>query len=212
MSAHSPGPLHGLHLGEVLDSADPEGRGRIRLRLPASGLEAWAAVMVPGAGSGYGVSLLPRVGEQVVVAFVSADLPIVLGAVWSGGGSQPGEGAPVEQRYLIQSPAGLKLLLDDADPRIHLETPAGNRLTITDQGGGRITVIQGGEQVELSPGSIKVTGSGMVRVEAAQVSVSAGMVQVDAAMSRFSGVVQCDTLISNAVVSASYTPGAGNIW
>jgi hypothetical protein len=24
--------------------------------------------------------------------------------------------------------------------------------------------------------------------------------------------VQCDTLISNAVVSSSYTPGAGNIW
>jgi hypothetical protein len=24
--------------------------------------------------------------------------------------------------------------------------------------------------------------------------------------------VQCDTLISNSVVSASYTPGAGNIW
>ncbi len=38
------------------------------------------------------------------------------------------------------------------------------------------------------------------------------MVKVDAAMSTFSGVVKCDTLISNSVVSASYTPGAGNIW
>jgi hypothetical protein len=38
------------------------------------------------------------------------------------------------------------------------------------------------------------------------------MVKVDAAMSKFSGVVKCDTLISNAVVSSSYTPGAGNIW
>jgi hypothetical protein len=25
-------------------------------------------------------------------------------------------------------------------------------------------------------------------------------------------VVQCDTLISNSVISQSYTPGAGNIW
>jgi hypothetical protein len=31
-------------------------------------------------------------------------------------------------------------------------------------------------------------------------------------MSSFSGVVQADTVISNSVVSASYTPGAGNIW
>ena len=38
------------------------------------------------------------------------------------------------------------------------------------------------------------------------------VVQVDAGMSSFSGVVRCDTLISNSVVSASYTPGAGNIW
>ena len=35
---------------------------------------------------------------------------------------------------------------------------------------------------------------------------------IDAAMSQFSGVVRCDTLISNSVVSASYTPGAGNVW
>jgi hypothetical protein len=31
-------------------------------------------------------------------------------------------------------------------------------------------------------------------------------------MSKFSGVVQCDTLIANSVAAASYTPGAGNIW
>ncbi len=38
------------------------------------------------------------------------------------------------------------------------------------------------------------------------------MVTVDAAISQFSGVVHCDTLITNSVVSPSYTPGAGNIW
>jgi hypothetical protein len=38
------------------------------------------------------------------------------------------------------------------------------------------------------------------------------MVKVDAGMSTFSGVVKCDTLISNTVISSTYTPGAGNIW
>jgi hypothetical protein len=46
----------------------------------------------------------------------------------------------------------------------------------------------------------------------ASMEVTAGMVTVNAAMSKFSGVVQADTVISNSVVSASYTPGAGNIW
>jgi hypothetical protein len=30
-------------------------------------------------------------------------------------------------------------------------------------------------------------------------------------MAKFSGVVQTDTLIANSVISASYTPGVGNI-
>ena len=212
MSRHSPGPLQELHLGVVLDNDDPEERGRVKLRLAATGLEAWAAVMVPGAGSGYGVSLLPRVGEQVVAAFVGPDLPIVLGAVWSGGASQPADARPVDERYLVQSPAGLKILLDDRQPSVTIETPAGNRLVITDQGGGKVTIEQGGERVDISPGKVRIAGSGIVSIEAAQVTISAGLVKVDAGMSKFSGVVQCDALITNTVVSTSYSPGAGNLW
>ncbi|MFM2068778.1 MAG: hypothetical protein RLZZ584_3687, partial [Pseudomonadota bacterium] len=191
---------------------DPQSRGRIRLRLAATGLEAWAAVIVASAGSGYGVSLLPRVGEVVVVGFASADLPLVLGALWSGNSSTPADAAPVDERYLIQTPAGLKVLLDDAAPRIELETPAGYRLTIDDQGAGTITVEKGSEKIEMASAGITITSAAKVKVNASTVEVSAGMVKVDAGMSKFSGVVQCDTLISNAVVSSSYTPGAGNIW
>jgi hypothetical protein len=43
-------------------------------------------------------------------------------------------------------------------------------------------------------------------------AVSAQFVSVDAAIAKFSGVVKCDTLITNSVISSSYTPGAGNIW
>ena len=42
--------------------------------------------------------------------------------------------------------------------------------------------------------------------------LSAATVTVNAGMSTFSGVVKADTAITNSVVSASYTPGAGNIW
>jgi hypothetical protein len=37
------------------------------------------------------------------------------------------------------------------------------------------------------------------------------MVQVAAGLAKFSGRVQCDTLIADSVIPASYTPGAGNI-
>ena len=44
-----------------------------------------------------------------------------------------------------------------------------------------------------------------------EVDAPAG-VTVNSPMSRFSGVVQADTVITNAVISTSYTPGAGNVW
>ena len=68
-----------------------------------------------------------------------------------------------------------------------------------------------GNFVKLEPSGITVNASAKVTIQASQVEVSAGMVTVNAGMSKFSGVVQCDTLISNSVVSASYTPGAGNV-
>ena len=212
MLGHALGGLSDIHLGVVLDNADPESRGRIQVRLHASQLEVWAGVIVPSAGNGYGVSQLPRENEQVVVAFVSPDQPLVLGAVWSGGGSHPEDAAPVEERYLVQTPAGIKVLLDDQNPKVEIKTPAGYHLTIDDQGSGSITIEKGSEKIEMNAEGIKLSTATKVKVEAAQVDVSASLVQVNAAMSKFSGVVQCDTLISNTVVAATYTPGAGNIW
>lgn len=64
----------------------------------------------------------------------------------------------------------------------------------------------------MAAAGITISTSAKVTIQAANVDSSASMVKVDAGMSKFSGVVQCDTLISNAVVSSSYTPGAGNLW
>ena len=35
---------------------------------------------------------------------------------------------------------------------------------------------------------------------------------MNAGLARFSGVLQCDTLVANSVIATSYSPGAGNIW
>jgi hypothetical protein len=62
----------------------------------------------------------------------------------------------------------------------------------------------------LAASGVAVNASAKVTINASAVDVNAGFVTVNAGMARFNGVVQCDTLISNSVVSASYTPGAGN--
>lgn len=211
MGGHTLGLLHDLHLATVLDNADPDGRGRIQVRLHSTGLEAWTPVVVPSAGQGYGVACLPRQDEVVVVAFLSADQPMVLGAVWSGAGAIPTDAAPIQDRYLLQTPGGHQVLLDDAGPSLKLQTPAGFHLTL-DDAGMKVTVEKGSEKIEMDASGIKISAAGKVVVEATQVEVSAGMLKVNAGLSQFSGMITCDALQTQSVISSSYTPGAGNIW
>jgi hypothetical protein len=80
---------------------------------------------------------------------------------------------------------------------------------------GRDEVVistQDGSTVKLDAAGITVTSSGALHVSASTVDLSAATITLEAGMVKTSGVVQCDTLIANSVVAASYTPGAGNIW
>jgi len=214
MTPHGLGSLEGLQLGRVTDNSDPEGRARVRVRLLAlPDIEVWASVVAPSAGNGYGASLVPRLDEVVVVGFVSPELPLVLGSIWTGDSSAPREADPQEDVYLLRTPQGVVMELDDGDgPRLEIRTPQGYSIVVTDGDGGEVSISRGGQSVTLTSSEIAVVSSGSVSVQASQVSISAGMVQVDAGMSKFSGVIQADTVITNAVVSSSYTPGAGNIW
>lgn len=214
----------GLFLAEVVDLVDPDQLARVKVRLHATAGVAgqdgpvWARVASGFAGDRRGAFWMPDVGDLVVVAFLQGDarLPVVLGGVWHGRASPPQsmDGAGRNNLKVICSRNGVKVTLDDEDgrERIRLETPGGQSLTLSD-GPGRCEMTDAsGNSVTFEASGITITASAKVTVNAPQVAVSAGSVQVDAGMSRFSGVVQCDTLITNAVISSSYTPGAGNIW
>ena len=212
INSHLLGGTQSLHIGQVMDNADPEHRGRIKVLLHANQLELWAGVIVPSAGNGYGIACLPRNGELVVLAFVTSDQAMVLGSVWSGQSSAPSEADPVESHYLLKTPAGTVVDPNDDGPSVSLTTPQGYSVTITDGNGGEIEIKREGQSIKLTSSEVNVTSSGTVSVNASRVTISASMVQVDAGMSKFSGVVQADTVIANAIVGTSYTPGAGNIW
>ena len=75
------------------------------------------------------------------------------------------------------------------------EPPTASRVALRDTNGNAIT---------LEPAGVTIIASGSAEISVGALTVSAGM-------SRFSGVVQADTVITNSVVASSYTPGAGNI-
>ena len=215
---------YGVYPALVTDLRDPDAIGRVRVRLPWSpdadggSYDIWARIATLMAGNNRGSWFIPDVDDEVLVAFEGGDprRPYVVGALWNGTDAPPEsmDGAGNNEKKVIRSRNGVKLTFDDTDGQEQLivETPGGQKLTLKDGAGSIEAVDSNGNSVKLDSSGVTVNTSANVTIQASQVKVSASMVNVDAGMSKFSGVVKADTVITNSVVSSSYTPGAGNIW
>ena len=215
-------------LGTVVSVKDSLSLNRVQVRIyNTDGVTdqdgpVWARVAVPFAGGSRGGFFIPDVGDEVVIVFLAGDprFPIIVGSLWNGSDSAPetlgGSGDSVD-RWTITGKAGTRIAIveDSSGPTIKFSTPSGLTGTMTDSGGGSI------EFTNTSQTSVKIDSSGVtinaptgtVQITAAsEVDVTAPTVSVSAAMSTFSGIVQCQTLIATTVVGTNYTPGAGNVW
>ncbi len=212
-----------VYLAKVIGVNDPDSLNRVQVRiLSADGLgeqdgPLWARVAVPFAGSDYGAFFIPDVDDEVLIAFISGDprFPVVIGSLWNGAAQAPETIGSSVDRWTIVGKQGTRIAIVEESPstaQISFTTPTGVSGVLTDEGGGKVEFTAGGNTVTMEPAGVTVDSPAVVTVNASQVKVSAGLVQVDSGMSTFSGVVQCQTLIATTVVGTTYTPGAGNIW
>lgn len=212
----------GVHIGVVRSVKDPQDLARVQVQIPAIDPDrlgmVWARVAVAFAGNDFGAFLIPDVGSEVLIAFTAGDTgwPVVIGNLWNGATGVP-ESLPGDavDRWTLTGKAGTRIAIVEqasGQEKVEITTPNSATVTISEESGGKITLDAAGHSVTLSTTGVSIQTSAKVEVNASRVTVTAGQVTVDAGMSRFSGVVQCDTLITNSVVSPSYTPGAGNVW
>lgn len=218
------GRWYGVYPALVTDNKDPDGLGRVKVTLPwaadsgSDRYEVWARIAVFMAGNNRGAWFIPDVDDEVLIAFGGGDPrhPYVVGSLWNGRDTPPEkmDGAGRNNRKVLRSRNGVRITLDDEQGReqMVLETPAGQRVTLKDGPGSLELVDSNGNSIRLEAAGITITASAKVTVNASAAEITAATLTVNAGMSNFSGVVQCSTLITNSVVSASYTPGAGNIW
>lgn len=218
------GRWYGVFPALVTDVGDPDGQGRVKISLPwtpdtgAARFEAWARLATLMGGNNRGSWFVPDAGDEVLVAFEAGNprRPYVVGCLWNGRDAPPErmDGGGKNDKKVLRSRSGVKITLDDASgqEKMILETPGGQKITLKDGAGAVEIIDSNGNSVKLETSGITVTAAAKVTINASTVEVSAGMVTVNAGMSKFSGVVQADTVICNSIVSASYTPGAGNIW
>jgi uncharacterized protein involved in type VI secretion and phage assembly len=214
--------LYGAYPARVTGLDDPDRQGRVKVQLPWApdrdgGYEAWARLAVLMAGADRGTWFIPDPGDEVLVIFEGGDprRPYVVGALWNGQDAPPETMDGAGNNYLksLVSRRDIRITMDDTEgaEKLTLKTP--QQSIVIDDGGRSIEIKDAnGNTIKLDASGIKITAAAKFSVEAGTVDVSAGMVKVDAGMSKFSGVVQSDTVITNSVVSASYTPGAGNVW
>jgi uncharacterized protein involved in type VI secretion and phage assembly len=214
----------GSYLAEVVSVQDPENLSRVQVRLLSfdqveqQDAPIWARVAVAFAGDNRGCFLIPDVGDEVLVIFTNGDTryPIVIGSLWNGSTQVPDQlSGDSVNRWSLKGKEGTRIAIEEesaSSARVLFTTPNGVNGELTDEGGGKVEFTCSGTTVTIDTQGVTVNTSMNLTVQATQVSVSAAMVTVDAGISKFSGVVQADTVICNSVISASYTPGAGNIW
>lgn len=137
-ASHAPtrGPIAAL--GIVTHVNDPEGYGRVRVKLPTyKDIETdWMGVVTPGAGLGKGLLALPDVEDTVLVLLPSGDPAngVVLGGLygmWTRDEWDWGVDETAVKRYTLRTPGGQRVRLDDAKQVIRLENSDGSYLEMS---------------------------------------------------------------------------------
>jgi Rhs element Vgr protein len=164
--------IHGLQPGVVTEiHDDPDGEFRIRVRLPIIDPQSegvWARVAVPDAGADRGMIFRPEIGDEVIVGCINDDPrdPVILGMVHSSGKPAPIEPKEENNEKGFVTRSGLKVLFDDEEQSIRLQTPDGNQLTISDEQGGLVFEDESGNKVTLSSDGIEIKSSGDLKLKA----------------------------------------------
>ncbi len=218
------GRWYGVYPALVEDVRDPDGQGRVKVTLPwvpdtgDKSYEAWARLATFMGGNNRGSWFIPDVNDEVLIVFEGGDprRPYIIGGLWNGKDTPPQsmDSAGNNNLKVLRSRNGVKLTLDDTDGQetMILETPGGQKVTLKDGPGSVEVDDSNGNSIRMDSSGITINASATVTINASQVVVTASQVTVNAAISQFSGVVQADTVITNTIVSAVYTPGAGNVW
>jgi Rhs element Vgr protein len=127
----------------VTDNNDPMGMGRVRVQFPwqeeKNEVTPWIRLIQPHSGSGKGFHFIPEIGEEVLVGFESgnAEKPFVMGTHYSGSETSSYHTSGNDKK-VIHTRSGTKIILNDAEGSVFIEDPSGN--TYLMDGAGNINV------------------------------------------------------------------------
>ena len=152
-------PLAETQMATVLSNADPEGKGRVRVRMnwQTDGMQtSWVRVMTPDGGSSSDVKsnrgfvFIPEVGDQVLLGFRHGDpaRPYVLGSLFNGTtGNGGGSNNSIKS---LKTRSGISVILNDDNKSLAIKDAGGSSIHL--DGNGNI-LINAPKNIQLHAGN-----------------------------------------------------------
>jgi uncharacterized protein involved in type VI secretion and phage assembly len=182
--ASTEGRFTGVAIAIVTNNKDPDGLGRVKVRLPwlDEAFESdWARVVAAMAGSGRGLYCLPEVDDEVLVGFEHGclDSLYVLGGLWNGKDKPPEGNADGKNNVrALKSRSGHLIRLTDTDgeEKIEIIDKTGNNSivvsskdkTVTITADADVTIKSGNGKLKLTGNGVEITSQAAVKIEATQ--------------------------------------------
>lgn len=172
--------FYGKYRAFVSDNADPEHRGRLRLRIPSvlgsNVVSGWALPCAPYGGlAGQGFFFIPDKDAGVWVEFEAGllEYPVWVGTFWT----KPGGSSEVPEPANSQSPPTSKII-KTANHTIELADESGSEaIKISDSANSnQITIDKNGILIQDKNGNKITLKSGEVDIESTKIKLGAGAV------------------------------------
>jgi Rhs element Vgr protein len=165
--------VNGLQIG-VVDTyvEDPDKRFRVRVKVPLLSTQTegliWARLATLDAGQQRGICFRPKPGDEVVLGFLNDDprQAIILGSLHSEKNQPPLPETRENTQHGIVTKEGLKLIFEDRDKSIRLETPGTNRIVLIDQDGAIYIVDENNNQFMMNSNGIQISSDKDIKITA----------------------------------------------
>ncbi len=220
-------PLAETQMATVLSNADPQGKGRVRVRMnwQTDGMQTgWVRVMTPDGGSSSDVKsnrgfvFIPEVGDQVLLGFRHGDpaRPYVLGSLFNG--TTGGGGGQGNNCKSLTTRSGSSLKLDDSAGSVTLHDKGGVKMnfdgagnqslnaaskatTSVGKGGSSVLTMDSSGNIDLS-GKTQITltvGGSTITIKGDEVRISSKNIILEAENNSITGTNNTVTGTNNKI-------------
>ncbi len=156
----------------VMENADPEGLGRIKVQFPWQQVEdevtPWIRIVTPHAGGDKGFHFIPEVSEEVLVGFEggNAEHPYMMGSLYNGNGKAEEFQSDANDVKSIRTRSGHTIELNDkeGEEKINIYDNEGSIITFDTQ--AKSLFITATENIEFTAKNIKIVAEENIDIQA----------------------------------------------